>query len=61
MDAETLRHSFFHCVRNGDLAEAENIAGSLVEILKLRRDLGQEVTVHLARWQSRQTLLHLIL
>ena len=60
MDAETLRHSFFDCVRPGDLATAEEIAGTLVEILMLRRDLGQDVTVLLARWQSRQTLLYLI-
>ena len=60
MDADSLRHSFFGCVQSGDLATAEEIAGTIVEILRLRRDLGEDVTVPLARWQSRQTLLHLI-
>ncbi len=61
MDANTLQNAFFEHVRSGALAEAEEVAGILVEFLLFQRDLGQDVSDPLVRWQTRQSLLHLML
>jgi len=49
MDANTLQNAFFKHVRSGALAEAEEVAGTLVEFLLFQRDLGQDVSDPLAR------------
>ncbi len=60
-DGEALANLFFGRVQNRDLATAEEIAGVFVEVLKLRRDNGQDTHVTLAQWESRLGLLRLLL
>ncbi len=60
-DAAALKHPFFDCIQSGDLATAEVIAAVQVEILNLKRGTGEDVSVPLAQWQSRRTVLQLIL
>ena len=61
VDGESFANLFVGRVENGDLETAEEIAGVFVEILKSRRDRGQDMIVPLARWQSRLALLQLML
>ncbi len=60
-DAAALKHPFFNCIQSGDLATAEEIAAVQLEILNLKRGSGEDVSVPLAQWQSRRTVLRLIL
>lgn len=60
-DAAALKHPFFDCIQSGDLATAEEIAAVQLEILNLKRGTGEDVSVPLAQWQSRRTVLQLIL
>ena len=60
-DGEGIADLFFGRVQNQDLATAEEIAGVFVEVLKLRRDRGEDIIVPLAQWESRLGLLQLML
>ncbi len=52
-DGEALANLFLGRVQNRDLATAEEIAEVFVEVLKIRRDNGQDTHVSLAQWESR--------
>lgn len=58
---EELTHPFFDYIQMGDLATAEEIAGALLEVLRLKQNLGHEVGVSLAHWESRREILKVII
>lgn len=60
-DAAAIKHPFFDCIQSGELATAAEIAAVQVEILNLRRSTREDVSVSLGQWQSRRTVLRLIL
>ena len=62
MEANALQNRFYEHVKSGSLKEAEEVAAALVELMLLRRDLGQGVSdAQVAAWQARQSLLQLML
>lgn len=60
MDANTLQRAFSKHVKAGAFADAEEVAGVLVELLLFQRDLGQDVRDTLVGWRARQSLLQLM-
>jgi hypothetical protein len=56
-----LSHPFFECIQRGDLATAAEIAAALIEVLKFKQERGEEVSVPLARWETRQEMLNILL
>lgn len=60
MDANTLQDAFVEHVKSGALSKAEDVAATLVELLLIQRDLGQDVRDTLVGWQARQSLLQLM-
>ena len=56
-----LPHPFFECIKRGDLATAEEMAGALVEVLKFTQEQGDEVSISLAQWESRREMLKALL
>jgi len=61
MDANALQSAFYQHVKSGALAKAEEVAAALVELMLLRRELGQDVSdTTVAAWQARQSLLNLM-
>jgi hypothetical protein len=56
-----LSHPFFERIQRGDLATAAEIAGALIEVLKFKQKQGEEVSVPLSQWKTRQELLNVLL
>ena len=61
MEADALQNRFYEYVKSGSLKEAEDVAATLVELMLLRRDLGQPVSdAQVAAWEAHQSLLQLM-